>query len=308
MSGNRAQHRRGDKVKHERATEELRELAALYALGTLTQHEARSFELHVKEGCPICKAECRRFEQTVAQIGIATEEAAAPEYIRDLLSARIEREPQKAPPKAQPRPAVEEKTMHEILRPSPALRLLSQPQSDRPNIFPWVVVAVLVILGLGVVYAWKSAEDANTQMAAKVSSAKTDLQDLQTKLGLQRENSSNLERILTAVGKPRPRIARLVVQTIPPAFSSAVVCDTEKNTCLLVGKFPAAPEGKVYQLWFFSPVAKISAGPFIASTTGIVTIPVPQEAANASAAVITLEPDNGSQIPTSPYYAAGRID
>jgi hypothetical protein len=43
-------------MRHERATEELRELAAFYALGSLTQHEAHSFEIHVQEGCPVCEA------------------------------------------------------------------------------------------------------------------------------------------------------------------------------------------------------------------------------------------------------------
>jgi hypothetical protein len=38
------------------------------------------------------------------------------------------------------------------------------------------------------------------------------------------------------------------------------------------------------------------------------TLPVPKEAAGATAVVVTLEPDNGAQIPTQPYCAAGRID
>ena len=36
-------------MKHERLTEEVQELAALYALGALTQHEARSFEIHLRD-------------------------------------------------------------------------------------------------------------------------------------------------------------------------------------------------------------------------------------------------------------------
>ena len=65
-------------MRHERATEELRELAALHALGSLTQHEARSFELHIKEGCSACETEFRKFEQAVSGIGLAGSEAAVP--------------------------------------------------------------------------------------------------------------------------------------------------------------------------------------------------------------------------------------
>jgi anti-sigma-K factor RskA len=169
-------------------------------------------------------------------------------------------------------------------------------------------VAILILLAAGIGYAWKSSQDAAVQLEAKFSAAQADMQDLRAKLDGHKENSGNLERVLGIIGKPGSRIARLIVQATPPPFSAAVVWDTEKEECLLVGKLPAAPDGKVYQLWFFSSTAKISAGPFKTSSAGLVTIPVPRDAANATAVVVTLEPDNGSQIPTSPYFAAGRID
>jgi hypothetical protein len=296
-------------VKHERTTEELREAAALYALGSLTQQEAHSFENHLKEGCSVCAVECRKYERAVVRIGLAAEEAPAPEYIRDLVAARIEREPQTAPPKTQPNPPVEEKNAREFLHPSPAPpRLLSQPRSDGPSIFPWVLAVALAVLGLAAGYAWKSARELNAQLQAKVSATQSDIEDLKSKLDDTKENSGNLQRILSLAGKPGTRIARLVVQTASPASSAMVIWDTEKGDCLVLGKLPPEPEGKVYQLWFFTPVSKVSAGSLKLGSNGLVTIPVPRDAANASAAVITLEPDNGSQIPTSPYYAAGRID
>jgi hypothetical protein len=142
-------------VRHERATEELREIAALHALGALTQHEARSFESHVQEGCFACEAEYRKFERAVAMIGFAAKEIAPPEYIRELLLARIEREPQKIPPKAPVEPASEEETMQEFLRPKPATPyLMSQPRSERTNICPWVLVVVMAVLGIAAAYAW----------------------------------------------------------------------------------------------------------------------------------------------------------
>ena len=72
-------------MRHERATEEIRELTALYALGSLTQREARSFELHMNEGCSVCEAEFRKFKHAAAGIGFTAAEVAPPDYIRDLL-------------------------------------------------------------------------------------------------------------------------------------------------------------------------------------------------------------------------------
>jgi hypothetical protein len=274
----------------------------------LTQQEAHSFENHLKEGCSVCAAECRKFERAVVRIGFAAEEASAPEYIRDLIAARIEREPQTVPPKTQPNPPAEEKNSHEFLHPSPAPpRLLSQPRSNGPSIFPWVLAVALAALGLAAGYAWKSAMDQNVQLQARVSATQSDVEDLKSKLDDAKENSGNLQRILNLAGKPGIRIARLAIQTASPASSAMVIWDTEKGDCLVLGKLPPEPEGKVYQLWFFTPVSKVSAGALKLGSNGLVTIPVPRDAANASAAVVTLEPDNGSQIPTSPYYAAGPI-
>ena len=72
-------------MNHERITEDVRELAALYALGSLTQNEARSFELHIQDGCSACEAELRRFERIVSGIGFSADEAEVPEKIRELL-------------------------------------------------------------------------------------------------------------------------------------------------------------------------------------------------------------------------------
>ena len=296
-------------MRHERATEELRELAALYALGSLTQQEAQSFEVHRKEGCPVCEAEFRKFRRAVAGIGMAADETAPPEYIRDLLSARIEREPQPAPviPAVQ---ADRKKPAPTPPRPAPAFSALIQSQKEGPNMLPWVLAATLAILGLLAAYGWRSVSSTNEQLKANLSAAEEDTKDLGTMLDMRREKIENLDRILSAAGKPGSRIARLVLQSASPEYSGAVIWDTELDECIFLGHFPLPPEGKKYQLWFFTQAAKVSAGFLNINPAGktFAKLPVAREAANAGAAVVTLEPDNGSLIPTSPYYAVGRID
>jgi hypothetical protein len=298
-------------LRHERATEELRESAALYALGSLTQQEARSLEIHVEQGCSVCSSELERFQHAAAGIGLAAAEVAAPEYIRDLLAARIEREPQSAPPPSQPRPHVTEKPVEEFPRSAPVtLSLHSEPKKDGPRVLPWILVVALVMLGLVAVYLWRSALDTNNRLQVDISAARSDAESIRSELGIRKEEAGKLGKILDSVGKPGVRIARLIVQTAPPASLAVLIWDTEQSQCLVLGNFPPAPEGKRYQLWLFSPTAKVPAGFLKTNPAGgtFISMPVPQEAVNASAAVVTLEPDNGSQIPTSPYYAAGRID
>ena len=51
--------------------DEMRDLAALYALGSLTQSEARGFEGHLNEGCRSCKRELGGFEVVVSYLAFA---------------------------------------------------------------------------------------------------------------------------------------------------------------------------------------------------------------------------------------------
>lgn len=298
-------------MRHERATEELKELAALYALGSLTQQEARSFESHLKEGCSVCESEFRKYDRAVARIGLAAEEAVAPEYIRDLLQARVEREPKIVLSKA--RPAIQENHAAQTKPARPAAAavpsLLSPPR-EKPSIFPWVLVITIACLGILAFYAWTSAKDANTRLEARLLSLQADSEGLKTSIESLTEKSKGLDRILAMAGRPTSRLARLAVQATPAASSAAVLWDTAQNECLVFGRFPPPPEGKRYQLWFFAGTARVSAGVIDTGAAGetLVTIAVPAEAAYATAAVITLEPDNGSQIPTYPFYAAGRIE
>ncbi len=302
-------------MKHERATEEIRELAALYALGSLTQHEARSFEIHMQEGCSVCEEEFRRFEHAVTGIGFAVDEIETPAYIRDLLMARVDREPQTAESKAAPdkKSEPEAQPAQPQEKPSavpPAKPVFSQLERKQPRIFAWILIAILAALVILAIFLWKSANDTNIQLQARAAAAAADADNLRIRLDIQKSKVDDLEQVLTIVGKPGARIARLVGQAVAPSSSGAVFWDKEQRQCLIVGSFPAAPQGKAYQLWFVTPAARVSAGFIKVETSGhaFTTISIPGNAADAAVVLVTLEPDNGSQIPTTPYYAIGRFD
>jgi len=297
-------------LRHDRATEEIRELAALYALGSLTQHEARSFELHMQEGCPVCEEEFRKFEHIVAEIGFAVEEAETPDYIRELLLARAEREPQAPSNTAAARK----------IEPEPPPRIFSSATFAKPvkpksgsgksPIFAWILSAIFAALAILAGYQWKLVRDANTQLQAKASASLADVGDLQKQLSANNGKAGDLEHILAALAKPGTRIARLTGQPGVPSAPGAMIWDTEQKRCLLFGFFAPAPEGKAYQLWFVTPTARVSAGLVKNDPEGhaFITVPVPGDATDAAAVLVTLEPDNGSQIPTMPFYALGRFN
>ena len=71
------------------AEHQMTELAALHALGALSQHEARAFEHHLVEGCDSCSAEFDSFDRTVAELALSVPEAEPSEDVRGRLLARI---------------------------------------------------------------------------------------------------------------------------------------------------------------------------------------------------------------------------
>src|SRR5215831_1807933 len=80
-------------MEHKLATDEIREKAALYALGALSQIEARAFENHLDDGCQVCRAELAEFDGVVGVLGLAAPLANPPAELRNRLMANITKEP-----------------------------------------------------------------------------------------------------------------------------------------------------------------------------------------------------------------------
>jgi anti-sigma factor ChrR (cupin superfamily) len=76
-------------MKHNTLLEEMCETAALYALGALSQREARAFEEHISEGCEICQTELADFEQSVGAMAFGEAEHEPSPVVRDRLIAAI---------------------------------------------------------------------------------------------------------------------------------------------------------------------------------------------------------------------------
>ncbi|HJQ24833.1 MAG TPA: cupin domain-containing protein [Blastocatellia bacterium] len=76
-------------MKHAALTDDAVERTALYALGALTQIEARAFEDHLAEGCEICRNELDQYQLAVEALGAAAPEAEPSPQVRERLLASI---------------------------------------------------------------------------------------------------------------------------------------------------------------------------------------------------------------------------
>jgi anti-sigma factor ChrR (cupin superfamily) len=82
--------------------EEIEGLAPLYALGTLTQHEARAFEEHLAEGCAACRDELEDFEAVVGLLGVGALEAEPSERVRENLLESLVKDDERATKSSMP--------------------------------------------------------------------------------------------------------------------------------------------------------------------------------------------------------------
>jgi putative transcriptional regulator len=72
-------------MKHSMSQNEILDLTAGYALGALTQREAKAFDDHLADGCESCRAELESFDTVVADLGVAVVPRDPPESVLDVL-------------------------------------------------------------------------------------------------------------------------------------------------------------------------------------------------------------------------------
>jgi anti-sigma-K factor RskA len=277
-------------LKHENVTEEIQETASLYALGALSQHEARAFEFHMDEGCEVCARELVRFERVLAGLGMGVPPIEPPASIRDRLAARLEQErPISSPP----------------LRVHADQKGVSPPA--RPYL-PWLIAASVALIALVSVIEHRRYQEVDRQQQM-IAATRSEAAQLKAQLDQQKGKLQELEQIRDALSAPESRVIFLSGQEPTPPTSATIVWDTKANQWLVTANLPQPPAGKIYQLWFVTASAKVSAGLIQPDSTGrgFAVVQVPAEIGKIAAAAITLEPAGGSPQPTLPIYALGKI-
>jgi anti-sigma-K factor RskA len=292
-------------LKHDRVTEEIQETAALYALGALSQQEARAFDLHLMEGCEVCKAELTQFDQVTSVLGSATLPVTPSAYLRDLLTVRIEKEA------ARPRSASGSVVAFPEKR-SAAKKLLGRVPSGSALV-PWAVAAALLIAFAYTFISWRSERqsmhstlDQERAQRYKYSDENASLKD---QINKETELSTELAQINAVLSSPQYKVLYLSGQGPSPEATARVYWDIRGSRWVVTANLPPAPQGKIYQLWFVTSAAKVSAGLIKPDKTGhgFAVLAYPPTLPRVQKTAITLEPDGGSPQPTSDIYAIGNV-
>ena len=293
-------------MKHEAISEDQQANAALYALGALSQREAVSFDAHLREGCEVCNSDLDEFGKVTASLALSVAEASPARYLRDVLTARIEREAHD-PPERTDAAVLDFRDRSELTR----NRAEAPGQPFWKTALPWALAASFLLASVVSFIAWRlDRRDLTTQIGSiqqEASSALEDNLELREKLRRETAGAEELNQINAVLASGQWRMLTLTGQEPSPAASAKVYWDTKANRWVVTADLPPAPAGSVYQLWFVTADARISAGLIEPDQTGhaFAVVRVPSTVTKLAAVAITLEPEGGSSQPTMPIYLLG---
>ena len=259
----------------DRDSQDLKDLAAAYALGALDPAEARSFEAFLATS-PEAQREVAEFRE-VATLLATTTEGAGPgpsSDLRDRVLARVAKEKVVA------------------LRPAAA----------RPNWIPWAAAAaVLLAVGFGL---------QSIALRRQVAERDAAITELRRDFGATQAQLAEREATLNAILEPDVRLTTLTSTSMPAPVSQLFM--NPKKRVALIHAFNLQPteSGRVYQLWFIPKGGKpIPSVTFTAEPTGhamVQQVAIP-EAPNLAVAAVTNEPAGGSPQPTTQPILVGTI-
>lgn len=259
----------------DRDSQDLKDLAAAYALGALDPAEARSFEAFLATS-PEAQREVAEFRE-VATLLATTTAGAGPgpsSDLRDRVLARVAKEKVVA------------------LRPAAA----------RPNWIPWAAAAaVLLAVGFGL---------QSIALRRQVTQRDAAIAELRRDFGATQAQLAEREATLNAILEPDVRLTTLTSTSTPAPVIQLFM--NPKKRVALIHAFNLQPteSGRVYQLWFIPKGGKpIPSVTFTAEPTGhamVQQVAIP-EAPNLAVAAVTNEPAGGSPQPTTQPILVGTI-
>lgn len=128
---------------------------------------------------------------------------------------------------------------------------------------------------------------------------------------LWRENRSIKDELakrrefFEVVTTPGAKVNELRGVDLGAGATATLAYDKSGHAVLIADKLPSVPQGKAYQLWFIvgknPPMPGKTFSPDSAGK-GVLKDQMPKEALDSAIFAITLEPEGGSRVPTSPIY------
>lgn len=250
--------------------DDIHALSGAYAADALDDAERANFERHLAS-CAACRAEVASLAAAATELSALTQLPPPPRLrdrvLRDITTVRPlppftpESSAQNLPPEASP---------PRFTHPESSAHNLPPSGDGRPS-QPWrwlVAAAAAVVLTLGGIGIWRSVSP-------------------------EAPPPTVAEQVLDAPDATR------VAKSFPGGATATLVRSNAVGRAVLVtSKMPAAPSGRVYQLWLQDSAGHMSSAGLMPKGSDQVVV-LQGDARTATGAGITVEPAGGSSQPTS---------
>ncbi|HYL97359.1 MAG TPA: anti-sigma factor [Blastocatellia bacterium] len=296
-------------MRHDCPTHEIKEQAALYALGVLTHLEASAFESHIREGCEICRAELFKFERAAGMFALNAPQIKPPAYLIDLLQARIEKETAARTQSPENQFAVDQPFLTRALAHGRQIVAAIPWRLVSIRALPWAAASAFGVVSIMLLVALSSAHSASANQDHAIIEAKKQIEQMHGLVERATGRSKELAEIIAILGVPGVRQVQLVGEG--PAASSRITLymDDKSGLCIISADQLPVADGMVHHLWFVTPEGPKNAGTLQTDENGHAFLETSAEAnfRNLNAACITLEPEGEVDHPTTRVLALGKI-
>jgi anti-sigma-K factor RskA len=237
---------------------------ALYALGTLEGDEQVELEKHLKD-CADCRHELEQLRGDAALLALSASGPAPPQRARGRLMNALTREPR-------------------ISLEQPSMRRISWWSQ-----MGWVTAAAAVVIAA---MLWRT----DASLSRRMANLQKEFNEQQTVL----QRAQEVTATLTATDALR--ITIVPPRATPQPQGRAIYVPSRSSLIFLANNMPALPARRAYELWLMpTKGSPIPAAVFKPDAHGNVTVVNPRlpEGIETRAFAITVEPETGSELPTS---------
>lgn len=265
--------------------------SGLYVLGALALDDRLAFEVHLAT-CPECQAEVRSLGAVVAALPYAATDAEPPSHLRDrvLRAATATREPS-----------------HVVPFESRA-RTADSRGPRGSNLSGWLAAAASLLVAAGVGMYAMTLRARLDGVQGQLVSAVARLQDTEQQLQTATTSTSSARASLALLTAPDALDLRLNGQAVAPAARGRAFVSRSRGLLFAATNLPPLPNNRIYQLWFLTPGAPVSAGLLRPDEQGSVTVrfDVAADAPVPTGMAVSIEPEGGLPAPTGELYLVGQ--
>jgi len=262
-----------------------RDAAGLYALGALSGADRDAFEAHLAT-CAECAAEVRSLGTAVQALPYAAPQVDPPAALRARVLAAA------GDPRASSRPtATVEPTR-------------SRSWSAAPG---WLAAAALVLLTVALAAYTINVRQRVGGLETQLGEALVRLDRSEQQLAEAVRASERAQSRLAVLTAPDLKQVSLTGQPAAPRAAGRALWSRTNGLLFAANELPPLPAGRIYQVWFLTPGAPVSAGLIRPDSSGRVTaaFDTPAGIPDPTGVAVSIEPEAGVPAPTGAIYLAG---